>query len=211
MSSKPEYLRERLPWFKVIAKEWLRGPMHDAGSLSQATLINLLCLAADSPFEDDEGNTRDIKIDNNTGYTDEQFCSMLKLTAEEWLYAKKKLSISPLNEIKVNPKTNIITLLKWGKFQTPYQYQKPYQKRYHDNVKQTGYKSYDEALSASVADLEKFSNPEKIFIVLKYFPERWHEKLKKRLDQIYPEGHGFDKAKEMWNEWRKEQKEKDGQ
>lgn len=200
--AKPKYLKKRLPWFKILADEWLRGtgkkfPIRKEKPITRDVLTGLLAMAADSPYEED--GIRELKVTANLGYSDEQYCKILNISMEEWLFAKNRLEVR--KSIDVDD-SNIIRILNWSKYQTVYDRTKKAQKEYHDKLREHGYGTMGEAIAKTFA--EQKPDARSIFDTLKFLPPQHHEDLKKNLDGKHPNGHGFDEAKKMFDEWRKQ-------
>ena len=154
-------------------------------------------MAADSPYEKD--GIRELKVTDHLGYSDDQFCKILNLSMEEWLFGKNRLE--ERKSIDVN-ESNIIRIINWSKYQTVYERTKKAQKRYRDKLRDEGYGTMGEAIAKKFA--EQLPDARSIFDTLKFLNPSLHEDLKKNLDGKFPKGHGFDEAKKLFDDWRKQ-------
>ena len=200
--AKPKHLKKRLPWFKILVDEWLRGdgkksPIRKEKPITRDVLTGLLAMAADSPYERD--GIRELKVTDKLGYSDDQFCKILNLSMEEWLFGKNRLE--ERKSIDVN-ESNIIRILNWSRYQTVYDRTKKAQKKYHDKLRDAGYGTMGEAIAKTFAD--QLPDARSIFDTLKFLNPSLHEDLKKNLDGKFPKGHGFDEAKKLFDDWRKQ-------
>jgi hypothetical protein len=201
--AKAQHLKKRLPWFKIFADEWLRGdgkkfPIRKEKPITRDVLTGLLAMAADSPYENNDG-VRELKVTDRLGYLDEQYCKILNISMEEWLFAKNRLE--QRKSIEVND-DNIIKIVNWSRYQTVYERTKKAQKKYRDKLREAGYGTMGEAIAKTFA--EQKPDARSILDTLKFLPPQHHEELKKNLNGRYPKGHGFDEAKKLFDDWRKQ-------
>jgi len=201
--AKAQHLKKRLPWFKIFADEWLRGvgkkfPIRKEKPITRDVLTGLLAMAADSPYENNDG-VRELKVTDNLGYLDAQYCKILNISMEEWLFAKNRLE--ERKSIVVG-EDNIIKIMNWSRYQTVYERTKKAQKKYRDILREQGYKTMGEAIAKKFA--EQKPDARSIFDTLKFLNPSLHEDMKKNLDGKFPKGHGFDEAKKLYDEWRKQ-------
>ncbi|MCK4820060.1 hypothetical protein KA005_30120, partial [bacterium] len=150
--AKAQHLKKRLPWFKILVDEWLRGdgkkfPIRKEKPITRDVLTGLLAMAADSPYERD--GIRELKVTDKLGYSDDQFCKILNLSMEEWLFGKNRLE--ERKSIDVN-ESNIIRILNWSRYQTVYDRTKKAQKRYREKLRDAGYGTMGEAIAKTFAD-----------------------------------------------------------
>lgn len=201
--AKPKYLKNRMVWFRIWVDDWLRGekkefPVRKEKPITRVCLIDLIAMAADSPYENNTG-ARELKVTDALGYSDDQFCKILNISMEEWLFAKNRLEERKSISVDNN---NIIKVLNWHKYQTPYQRTKKAQQKYHAKLRDAGYKTAGEAIAKTFAD--QLPDARSIFDTLKFLSPSLHEDLKKNLDGKFPKGHGFDEAKKLFDDWRKQ-------
>lgn len=185
-------------WFKLFAHSWLHGDIRQEKSIVRDVLTGLCAVYSCSPFGD--SNDGEIRISDGLGYTDKQFCDMLNIDLEEWLFAKTRLWNIDCIEIKEN---NVIKIRQWHKYQSEYRRVRESQLKHKQRLRQFGAKNVNELIQKKV-DTEKLKNlkPDAASIVevLKMLPKHYHEYLKSVLDMVHPDGHEFDKAKEMYDQ-----------
>jgi len=196
--AKAKYLKNRMVWFRTYVDKWLRGKIRKEKSVTRSVLHDIVTMAADSPYENPDGS-RDIKVADNVGYSNQQFCNILNFSMEEWLFGTNRLEKMGTIAIDDN---NIIKVIHWHKYQTPYQRVKKAQKEYRDKLRDAGYRTMGEAIAKTFA--EQKPDARSIFDTLKFLNPSLHEDLKKNLNGKFPKGHGFDEAKKLFDDWRKQ-------
>jgi len=109
-------------WIKIFTENWITGTIRDEKPEIRATWVDLLALIGLNQHSD----TGELKLINGIGYSDHQIAQILKIEPSLWVIAKDRLieteriTVSPMNEIKV---TN------WSKYQSEYSRVKQYHKK----------------------------------------------------------------------------------
>jgi hypothetical protein len=106
-------------WIKIYCDKWLTGTLREDAPDVRGVWIDLLTLAGSGQY----GDTGEIKLTNGVGFTDGQIAEILHIPKPLWRKAKHRLLET--ERIEISPR-GAIRIIKWSKYQSEYQRQRPY-------------------------------------------------------------------------------------
>ena len=109
-------------WIKVYCDNWIQGTLREETPDVRGIWADLLALAGSGQY----GDTGEIKLTNDVGFTDEQIAQILCIKKPLWRKAKRRLVET--ERIKISPR-GAISITNWSKYQSEYRRQKPYRER----------------------------------------------------------------------------------
>ena len=150
-------------WIKIYCDKWLMGTLREDAPDVRGVWIDLLTLAGIGQY----GDTGEIKLTNGVGFTDGQIAEILHIPKSLWLKAKHRLLET--ERIEISPR-GAIRIVKWSKYQSEYNRQKPYRQPKEDT-------STPEPKSPFTNPLEKEKEIESKKLQPEVTTESYNEKL----------------------------------
>ena len=128
----------RRTWVKFYCDQWLRGSIRQESLEVRAIFADLLAMAGDNAY----GNDGMIQLAKDVGFNDGLIAGILNVPLKTWTLTKEQLSHHPdpeENRIEVISLHQgfAMRILKWSRYQSEYQRQKPYRQKKKESTPQT--------------------------------------------------------------------------